>query len=188
VNCAGTNKAGKPCGAKPIKGTNVCRLHGGAAPQVRAKGEIRHELSNWVLGDAVDDPGETLLRLITQSRRRADAYAMELARAAAGYDTLQEALVGDSMITGMDGTVHKAGEYVRGLVVLEAQERDRLANFVIKGIAAGLAERTVRVTEQQAGVFAEFVRALVESAELGLSPAQQEVALVVASRELRAIA
>ena len=188
TRCTGQTKAGKPCKSPAIHGGKVCWKHGGAAPQVRAKGEIRYELAQWVMGDAVDDPGEVMLKLITQSRRRADACALELARASAGYDTLQEALVGDSMITGMDGSVHKAGEYIRGLVVIEAQERDRAFNFASKAVAAGLEERRVQVTEQQAGVFAEFVRALIESVELGLSPAQQEVALVVASRELRAIA
>lgn len=189
MRCTGTSgRTGKPCKAQAVRGAAVCRMHGAGAPQVKAKAAIRAELSQWVMGDTVDDPGEVMLKLITQARRRADAYGMELARTSAGYETLQEALVGDSLITGMDGSVHKAGEYIRGLVVLEAQERDRAFNFASKAVAAGLEERRVQVTEQQAGLFAEFVRALIESAELGLSPAQQEVALVVASRELRAIA
>ncbi len=189
MRCEATNLGnGQQCRGQAMRGGKVCRKHGGSAPQVRAKAEIRYELSQWVLGDRVDDPGETMLKLITQSRRRADAYALELARVSAGYETLQEALVGDSLITGMDGSVHKAGEYIRGLVVLEAQERDRAFNFASKAVAAGLEERRVRVTEQQAGTFAAFVRAVIESAELGLSPAQQEVALVVASNELRLLA
>lgn len=187
MRCNGSTN-GKPCRAYAIKGGTVCNKHGGTAPLIKAKAAIRAELSQWVIGEAVDDPGETLLKLITQSKRRADAYALELARVSAQYETLQEALVGDSMITGMDGSVHKAGEYIRGLVVIEAQERDRCANFSIKGIAAGLQERQVRVTEQTAGIFAEFVHALIESQELGLSAAQREVALVVATRELRTLA
>jgi hypothetical protein len=180
-------KSGKPCRAAAVNGATVCRMHGAQAPQVKAKAAVRAELMNWVLGEPKDDPAETLLRLITQSRHRADAYAAELGRASAQYETLQEALVGDSMITGMDGKVHKAGEYIRGLVVLEAQERDRCANFCTKAIAAGIAERQVIIAEKQASVFAEFVRSLIEAPELGLSVNQREVALVVASRELRAL-
>lgn len=39
--CNGTNKVGKPCGRPPIKGGFVCPLHGGSAPQVRAKAQER---------------------------------------------------------------------------------------------------------------------------------------------------
>ena len=35
--CTATNRQGKRCGRWPIQGGFVCRLHGGAAPQVKAK-------------------------------------------------------------------------------------------------------------------------------------------------------
>jgi hypothetical protein len=43
--------------------------------------------------------------------------------------------------------VYVTSEAVRGLADLEAKERERCANFATKAIAAGLAERTVRVAE-----------------------------------------
>ena len=187
VRCTGQTKAGNPCKSPAIHGGTVCWKHGGAAPQVRAKSEIRYELSQWVMGDAVDDPAETLLRLITQSRRRADAYAAELTMRSEPYETLQEALVGDSYITGMDGSVHKAGEYIRGLVVLEAQERDRCANFCIKAIAAGIAERQVKLAEQQGALIAEVIRAMIADPEFGLTVEQQEMGKRIASRHLRLV-
>jgi hypothetical protein len=48
-----------------------------------------------------------------------------------------------------DGELYKRGEYIRGLAVLEAQERDRCANFATKAVAAGLAERTGCVAYRQ---------------------------------------
>ncbi len=39
--CTATNKAGKRCGGAAIKGGNVCRIHGGSAPQVRAAANAR---------------------------------------------------------------------------------------------------------------------------------------------------
>lgn len=39
--CTATNRQGKRCGKEPIKGGTVCRMHGGAAPQVIAAAEER---------------------------------------------------------------------------------------------------------------------------------------------------
>ena len=48
-----------------------------------------------------------------------------------------------------DGEVYRAGEHIRALADLEAEERERLARFCAKAIAAGLAERQVRVAERR---------------------------------------
>lgn len=72
--CTATNRQGEPCRNRAITGGTVCRVHG-ASPKVRALAAVRAEVSKWTLGDATDDPGETLLRLLTQSRIRADQYA-----------------------------------------------------------------------------------------------------------------
>ena len=39
--CTATNRQGRRCGKWPIQGGTVCRLHGGAAPQVIAKAQER---------------------------------------------------------------------------------------------------------------------------------------------------
>lgn len=39
--CVGTNRAGERCARAPIPGGEVCRMHGGAAPQVRRSAEAR---------------------------------------------------------------------------------------------------------------------------------------------------
>jgi hypothetical protein len=59
------------------------------------------------------------------------------------------ALVGNTHGAAKDVAVYVIGEAIRGLADLEAKERDRWANFASKAIAAGLAERTVRVAERQ---------------------------------------
>lgn len=161
--------------------------HGGAAPQVRAKAEVRAEVMRWGLGDALDDPGEVLLRLLTQSRMRAEGYAAELERVVSDQPELQRALIGDAY-----GEFGKSGEYVRGLVQLEAQERDRAADFAVKAIKAGLAERQVRLAERQGTLLAAVLTRMLDDVTLGLSaeqrlafPAAMRTALAVESGEAR---
>jgi hypothetical protein len=82
---------------------------------------------------------------------------------------------------------YKAGEYIRGLAQLEAQERDRCAGFATKAVAASLAERTVRVAERQGQLMVEMVQAALR--EIDLSPEQAsafKAALARQARELTA--
>lgn len=172
--CTATNRRGDPCRNRAINGGTVCRHHGGSSPKVRALAAVRAEVARWTLGDATDDPGETLLRLLTQSRIRADQYAALIEAKAAELDgSLERLLVGDTYTTTADGDVVKTGEYIRGLIQLEAAERDRCANFAAKALAAGLAERTVRIAERNAEMIAQLFAAVIGDAELALSPEQK---------------
>lgn len=175
TRCKATAKSsGRQCGNPPIKGGTVCEIHGGSAPAVRARAGVRAELANWGLGDACADPGEVLLRLVTQSAARAQRYAAELEDLVAESESLRKALIGEAW-----GEFGQVGEYVRGLAQLEAAERDRCANFATKAIAAGLAERQVRLAERQGAVMAEVIRRIL--ADLGVADGPQ-VAQVVSTR------
>jgi len=186
MRCVATTKAGNPCKASAIHGSTVCNKHGGSAPQVKAKAAVRAEVMKWTLGDAVDDPGEVLLRLVTQSRMRVDSYAELIQQKIAdgqelyGDDfTLENILVGSTYFEGQ-----KTGEYIRGLVQLESQERDRLGMFAAKAIAAGLAERQVRLAERQGELLAELMRMITTDPEMGFTQAQREAMPHVLRRHL----
>lgn len=43
ARCKATNRQGKRCGKAPILGGTVCRMHGGAAPQVKEAAKARIE-------------------------------------------------------------------------------------------------------------------------------------------------
>lgn len=96
-------------------------------------------------------------------------------------------LIGNTYAADKDGGVFATGEAIRGLVNLEAQERDRAAGMAAKAIAAGLATRQVELAERQGALVADMVRALFADPELGLSAEQLQHAPVVAARHLRAL-
>lgn len=89
--CRGHNKAGKRCGNSPIRGGKVCTVHGGKAPHVRARASVRAELQSWGLGDTTIDPGEVLLRLVSQSAARAERYSVLLQEAYEAAERLRQA-------------------------------------------------------------------------------------------------
>jgi hypothetical protein len=156
-----------------------------AARQVKVKSCHPAEVMNRGLGVSIVGPGEVLLRLVTQSAARAQRYASELERLV-DDEGLAAAMVGEIEIPTKYGGC-KAGEYIRGLAQLEAQERDRCANFATKAVAAGLAERTVRVAERRGRLMVEMVQAALR--EVDLSPEQVsafKAALARQARELTA--
>lgn len=181
TQCAGRRKDGKRCERSPIAGATVCRLHGADAPQVRSRAIVRAEVAKWGLQDITEDPGEVLLRLVTQSSRRAALYASLLEeqyeRAAAGEETTTldsriGVLIGKKFSLTRDGEPVAVEEAIRGLVELELRERELCGSFASKAIAAGLAERQVRIAERMGGAIAEVLRAVLADPVLGLTPAQ----------------
>lgn len=181
--CVGHNRKGLPCGQSAIAGGTVCiRYHGGSARQVAVKAAVRYEVSQWVAGDTTEDPGEVLLRLVTQSSRRAALYASLLEeqyeRAAAGEETTTldsriGVLIGRKFSLNKEGRPVPVEEAIRGLVDLEMRERELCGSFATKAIAAGLAERSVRLAEKQGALIADVLRSVLTDPALGLSDAQR---------------
>lgn len=184
--CTGHKSNGKPCGRYAIRGAKVCPSHGGKAPQVKAMAAVRAELSRWSLNDTSVDPGEMLLRLVSQSAARAQRYALELSALVEQHGgDVQAAMIREAKIVARDGQVVKAGEYIRGLVQLEAQERDRCANFAAKAVAAGLVERQVRLAEKQAQIALGAIEAALDAA--GIPAGARGPAKLAAARHLQLV-
>jgi hypothetical protein len=97
---------------------------------------------------------------------------------------LAAAMVGDTVVATKYGT-EKSGEYIRGLAQLEAQERDRCVNFATKAIAAGLAERQVRLAERQGEMLAAVVTAAL--AEVALPEEMANQVKMAIARQVRQI-
>jgi hypothetical protein len=181
----------QPCKAFAVRGTEppACRRHTGKKLEtVRAEVAIREDALRWGLGDSKTDPGELLLRLVAQAAIRADAYAAELVRVVEECEgDLKKALTGDSYTSGGEGSDPvKTGEYIRAITKLEADERDRAANFATKAVAAGLAERQVHLAELQGAMIAGVIKAIL--GDLNLTPEQQAQAGKVVPQHLRLVA
>ncbi len=201
------NSAGEPCGANVIKGTKGCRRHGGKPlARLKAEGMVVTELHRWGLGDTTVDPGEAMLRLVSQSAARVDFYSgllrdaydaaerLRVAESAPQSDLLEaetarldlervfntggvSVLIGHTYAGTQTSGVIATGEAIRGLAKLEAEERDRLANFASKAVAAGLAERMTRLAEKQGAMLAAVIAGVVGA--LGLDPKDPQVAAVI---------
>ena len=223
--CTSRKSNGEPCQGWRLAGSDKCNRHL-PNPASRVRAAVRAELSKWGLGDSTVDPGEVLLRLVSQSATRAGHYATLLEEAYDAAERLREAhrahelilpdpddfdpdapeladvqaaradfdrlfkvggvaaLVGNTYAATSDGSVYATGEAIRGLAALEAQERDRCANFAAKAIAAGLAERQVKLAEQQGALIADVFRKLLSDPELGLTEEQRRMAPGVVRRIL----
>lgn|SRR6266850_5573456 len=172
------DRAGERCGNWPINGATVCRKHGGGAPQVRATAAVRAEIAKWGLGDSTVDPGEMLLRLLSQSASRAEMYALELEQLVSKSDTLREAVIGK--VWGEFGV---QGEYVKGLVALEMTERKFCGDLAVKAVAAGLAKRQVEIAEAHARMMMAALDAALRA--VGMSIEMQQVAKLAAVNHLK---
>jgi hypothetical protein len=190
--CLAHKPDGNPCGAYAIAGSTVCLAHGARPKHVRAKAAVRAELANWGLNDATEDPGEVLLRLVTQAARRASHYAAllaeqyDLSAAGAATTTLPKgvsALIGHKRAVDRDGSVFEVEEAIRGLVELEGQERDRCARFAKLALDAGIAEREIRLAENQADELARLLSTVLS--EMGMSHDQQREARARVASHLR---
>lgn len=178
ARCTGHRNDGEPCKGWRVPGSDKCRRHL-PNPKARANAAVRAEVISWGLGDVHVDPGEVLLRLVSQSARRAEDYAAELERHVAESPSLREALVAQAY-----GEFGPVGEYVRGLVALESQERDRCAAMAAKAIAAGLATRQVELAERMGQQMSEVLRAVLADPSLGLSAQQQSAVPGLVRRHL----
>lgn len=185
AQCAAHTRRGKPCGGRPVKGARVCRMHGGAAAQVQAAAARRlaEDKAREVLlgfGVQVDtDPHTQLARLINTSAGLVSFYEYQCRKLHPDALVWGDVEVRDDF-RGL--TVVQRGE-ISVWLRLYNEERDRLGRLCRDAIASGLAEREVRLAEQQGALVAEVLRLVL--ADLELTPDQQTRALNVVPLRLR---
>lgn len=164
--CTAHTRAGNPCRQQPMTGQTVCRMHGGSAPQSVAAAHER------VVTEKAEATIAQLWPGLTQQTPIKDPVDL-LARTAAALEQMTET-VGTRI--NQNSTAIAAGKdmtQLRAEVVL----LDRLLDKLLKaseGMARlGIAERQVRIEEEQAAIVTTAFRAAL--AVVQLLPADRDL-------------
>ncbi|MDB4873219.1 MAG: pas58 [Gemmatimonadales bacterium] len=180
------------CHANAIRGTAACVSHAGKVTELaKAQGEAFTAWSALGGKPAVSTV-QAVLGMLQMSWLRAHLYAGLLERQFTDaqdrrrLSSRADAFYGDDADVGIAGSgappvgagvglightygavkdigIYASGEAIRGLVQLEAQERDRCVKYAKTAHDMGIAEQEIRVAEEQGALLAEAVRRICES-------------------------
>ena len=160
---------GEQCRAWAVRGAEVCVAHGGAAPQVKAAASQR--IAHAQAEKAVQTYG--LSREIGP-----EEALLEEVHWTAGHVAWLRQVVAEleqKELRQFSPTGEGGGKWdVSVWVELYQRERTHLVGVCKAAIAAGIAERAVRLEERRGELVAELLRVAIEAAKL--SPGQQEAA------------
>jgi hypothetical protein len=177
--CKATAKgSGERCRRAPIAGGSVCRVHGGAAPQVKAKAE-RELAAKAVTADAmavlaleglepVESPLEALAALAAESLAMKSALAARV-----------------NALDSMTNTSGQGVESVKVEVALYERALDRGARFLDMLAKAGFEERRTALEEAEALMIAQVLANTVNKLEL--DDGKKALAIQIVQAELKAL-
>jgi hypothetical protein len=211
VRCTATRRNGEPCRSWAIRGGNVCRKHGGGAPQVRAKANRRlrakelathtgrrgkgfDKLIRALEVDAADrGPTEILLDVVYRAYAMVQLFGaivgkLELPREG---EPATEVLATDGLPalgTDLYGPDHHGDGKPHVAVVLYQEALTRAAQASKLALDAGVSERLVRVEQEKGRLIAQLINAVIDDPELGLSEGQRATARSKAAGHLRLVA
>jgi len=196
--CWGRKNTGTQCGQIAMRGQNVCKNHGGKAPQNLAKAEERlTEEKARVLVETYGRKIETTATeaLLDEVKWSAGHVAwlrervqeIEAQAVVAGADHEHPLVWGVTRKkTGGDdfGTTTEAVPNV--WLKLYQQERTHLVKVCSEAIRAGIEERRIKLAEQEGALVAQAIRSIL--ADLNLTEKQLALVPEVVPRHLRALA
>lgn len=155
--CRARRTNGEPCTNWPMKGAKVCHAHGGRAPQVKAAAKRRQEQQTALA--AVATYG--LPRQIAP-----DQALLEEVHRTAGHVAWLHQLIGGLDQTGLTQRAENGTTSPAVWVDLYQRERAHLVKVAASAIAAGIAERQVKLAEQQGALLAGAVQRILDALEL----------------------
>lgn len=154
--CTSHNRAGNPCGKRPIKGGSVCTSHGGKAPQVKAKAAEREAEAEAVglltkHGGVVPvtDPLSELAELAGRAKRL--VLVLD--------DKVDE-------LTRIRFTDDKGSEQLRSEVAVYIAMFDKLRAILVDMLKHGIMERLAKVEEEKARILVDALAAGLRDAGL----------------------
>lgn len=190
--CGGTNRGGKVCGQPPGWGTDhpgigKCKHHGGSTPthKAAAKSEMaRRAVATYGLPREVD-PAVALLEEVHRTAGHVawlHEKVQDIDEADLVWGVVEEVDKGSGEFTGTDTT-----SAAKPNIWLELYHRERkhLTDVCKAALAAGIAERQVRLAEQQGALLVGVINRILD--DLALSAEQRELVPTVVPRHLRAV-
>lgn len=191
MQCKAHRRNGDQCGNHAIKGAEVCRMHGGSIPAVKAKAaqrvaEEKAAAKMRLFAAPVEiDPAQALLELVQWTAGEVRYWRAEVHRISEDdpdnltWGKTREKSGGDDF-----GTTEEAGPPVAYRMLESAQ--DRLAKYAAAALRAGVEERRVKLAEDQGALVAQVIRRILD--RLDLAEWQTELVSTVVPEELRALA
>lgn len=183
MKCTARRSNGTTCNNWAVKGLAVCRNHGGASRTAKAAAQRRlaqhkvGQLMDRFMHAAEQDPLEALVTEVARSAVMVEALAA----------LVSELDVDPEEGEAIYGADHLGDDRPHVLMRMLGDERDRKSRLAKMAIDAGVAERTVRVAERQAALFARVIAAVIDDPDLALDGGQRVRAREVAARELRLV-
>jgi hypothetical protein len=189
AKCAAHRRDKTPCMGHRIKGAEVCRMHGGSAPQVRAAGErriqeekVRRIAATYGAPREVD-PNAFVLELIAISAGAVSwmrEIIAELDPDALVYGLRQESRQEGRGPEGpVDVTTAVHGMALHGWIEAFHKERTHGLACAATAIKAGLMERQVQVAERRGENTGQWLK--VSHEEAGISLTQDEMRRLLAA-------
>lgn len=201
MECVKNRTKGRgPCHKPAIRGTDTCDIHGGLRREVlKARGQAT--ISAW---SAVGKPGQVIeasaavMGMLQQSWLRANLYSNLLHQ-----QVLKEGGEGAEIVSaedpdnpsgligyrygaaGKDGHIYAVSEEARGLVMLEAQERDRCVKYAKTAHDMGISDKLIGMAERWGDQVISKIMAVL--AGLALSAEQEAKVPALIQAHLSAI-
>jgi len=179
MKCTAIRKRdGQPCEAWAIKGTTVCRVHGGVAKQVREKGRKRleqNQVERTVESLSLPVDTDPVTALLEEIRHVAgDVQFLREHIRSLGWDVTQ--------LNRAPGGASQEAPSV--WVEMYWQAHDRLVKVCTATLKAGVEERRIQLEEERGQLLADAIRGMLGELGIDITP---EVRTVV-RRHLSAIA
>lgn len=189
---AKAKQSGDQCKNKAVLGAKTCRMHGSATKAAKAAAERR--VGEALASRAVATYGlprevDPVVALLEEVHRTAGhvAWLHEKVQAIAADDlvwgVVEEVDKGASEFVGID-TTRAAKPNI--WLDLYQRERKHLTDVCKAALAAGIAERQVRLAEQQGALIVGVIQRILD--DLALSDEQRALVPTVVPRHLREVA
>lgn len=173
LRCVARNRKGERCRHRAIAGGTVCHNHGGAASQVKAAAARRLETQT-----ALQWAKRELERTGVEGRtplEHLESSLEEAARTYAVWELCCETLVQEQR-SGLMGRDRHGQLAIHPYVSEKDAALDRWARISKYALDAGVAERRVKILQEQGELMASALRAVVGRLELSATAERQALA------------